>query len=293
MMLMHERRSSSIVALVGAFAVASFAGGCEEKSKLEGLGWELTHYKEYQPPASASTDTARYFPSLYVRSERDSLMGIVNPNPQEPFPEVAEASPENLVMQLRFSRQALQERAGTSVRVPLDVNLVLDRKMSFGQIMEAVYLSNSGSFMIPHLITASGREHLIEPPRVHREYGPVGWSAWIWWMSDQSMKWMAWPDSAGRVAVRTLASEGGAANLSALVDSLHGALDGKPHIPPAAQRLIGFWAYDGLSYPQLMQFMDVLRYPEKGQPLAGRITLLQGQLWAPPESGEQRSGAGS
>jgi len=279
----RQCRRRCTIALCGAFVIGLLLGGCGRRSDSQGLVWQLTHLDEYHPPESASRDTARYFPTLYVRAERDSLMGIVNPNPLEPFRDVAEAPGRDLITQLRFSRQVLQERAGDSVRVPFDANLVLDRKMNFGQVMEAVYITNYGTFRVPHLITASGHEHVVEPPRIHREFGPVGWSAWVWWMPDQSVKWMAWPDSSQRMVMRTLPSRDGAADIPALLDSLHQALDGKEYIPPGSDRLIGVWAYDGLTYPELMRFMDEIRYPKKGIQLAARITLLQGENWSPPE----------
>lgn len=288
MTIVRNSRSAHAIVLAGTFAVAFLCAACHKEPEGS-LVWQLTHLKEYQPPESASTDSAGYFPTVYVRAEGDSLYGIVNPNPLEPFRDIAESSPPDLVMQLRFTRQVLQERVGDSLRVPGDANLVLDRKMTFGQVMGAIYVANYGSFVVPHLITAAGREQVIEPPRIHEKFGPVGWAAWVWWMPDQALVWTAWSDVAERFTVRAIPSKGGLANIAALLDSLRLTLDARDYIPVGPDRLIGIWAYDELAYSELMQFMDALRYPREGSKIAGRITLLQGENWRPPSQSERGS----
>jgi len=267
--------------LGGLILAGLVLGGCSEEPKSS-LVRQLTEVRGYRPPESASTDSASPYPTLYFRAVGDSLKGIANPNPLERLREVAESGPEELITQLRFARQALQERAGDSLAVPGDVNLVLDREMRFGNVMEAIYVASYGTFGLPHFITARGKDHEIEPPTIHPQFGPVGWSAWVWWLPDQRMKWVAWPDSAQEFAVGVLPSKRGKADVAALMDSLHVALDSAKHIPPGPERLIGIAAYGALPYTELIALMDALRYPRSGSPLAGRITMLEDRMLPPP-----------
>ena len=249
------------------------------------LARQLTQQENYRPPESASVDSARYLPTLYLRVNADTqLVGMVNPDPMQSLDDAPEESPQNLIRQLRFARDILQKNRADSLMVPQDVNLVLDRGMRADAVMAAILIASNGKFSVPHLITAEGYQHVLEPPRMVQGT-PFGWSAWVWLQPDMSFRWAVAPDTSEGLSLATVPSDGGDMDLGALVAVLRETLDARDYIPPGPDRLIGMWVDDPLPYPELMRLMDGLRYPPDGAPVTGRLTMLLGTPWAaPPDS---------
>ncbi|HOF60241.1 MAG TPA: hypothetical protein PLG27_07330 [Candidatus Latescibacteria bacterium] len=264
------------IVVVGAFfGIKSLMGPGSLKEQLTGQ-------KKYQPPSSASTDSAFAFPTIFMRVVGDSVRGLVSIDPTKKIDAGTELGVQEMVNRLRVGHQTLAQNPGPR-GVPNAFNLVLDKSSTYGQAMLGIYIGVNGTFQMPFLITAEGNQHSVEPPRMHPQFGPMGWAAWIWWLPDQRIKWVVWPDSLeGNFTFHVLPAKNGKPDIEGLRGKLRTAMDGKAHIPPPQQRLIGFWGYDSLPYESAIQFFDVLRYPKTGEPLCSRLTLMEGEMMSPP-----------
>ena len=275
---------SRLILFISTLLVAAAMVSCG--STEDELVWNLTHSDVVTPPESRSNVPPTPYPTLFVRKTNGELRGIVAADPLAGTDGTTEQSIADLTAQLRYVRQALEDQAGDSIVVPPDVLLVLDRNMTFGDAMGAIYTANGGSFPWPHLVMSNGMVHDIEPPRVMGPSGPIGWSAWLWVTDGDSVRWMPTPAEPSDMRFRYVPPVDGEIDLATLVSHMRAEMDTLDHVPPGPDRLIGLWVYDDMPYPKFIEIADALRFPEVGDPLGGRITVLQGLRWRPPPSAE-------
>jgi hypothetical protein len=288
--MLTSRFRTHTAALLGAVMVFIAAlSACDDTDS--GLRRVLTRYNRFNPPESISTVAPIQAPVVYVYRTGGEFKSVVNPDPLTGIEDAPEQSLVDLAAQLKFVRQVLQDEAGDSVRVADDILLVGDRNLTFNGVMSAVYTVNHGTFIRPHLVTSDGYLHAVEPPTMHPQAGPMGWSAWMWITEGDTIRWMPIPESAVNPVPQEnpdslwsvkIPPVNGEMDIDRAVASMATELENLDYVPDGMDRLIGIWAYDDLPYPTLMKVMDALRFPADGKPIGGRITMLQGWRWAPP-----------
>jgi hypothetical protein len=279
-------RALSLFVIIGAVA-AVFSGCSNSDSELRRV---LTRYDRYTPPESRAKEAPSEHPTMYVRRSGGELVGVVNAEPLAGIDDAIEQPIRELTTQLGYVRRAMQERTEEGERIPPDALLVLNKDFTFVDVMRAIYASNAAGFPAPHLVTKKGYVHSVEPPMVHPQAGPYGWSAWMWITEGDTVRWMPIPESAivpgvepdpDAVWQMKVPPARGSIDFATLTAQMRATIDTLDYIPEAQDRLIGIWAYDDFPYEKLVRLFDALR-ADSEQMVGGRVTVLQGMQWSPP-----------
>ncbi len=267
------------------FGAACWLAGCGSSEPQPQFVQRMITLESYQPPSSASRDTLSEHPVLYLHSVNGQLRGLTNADPNAEPRVGAEVSVRNLIGELQNARVIAERMLPDSLELPGAVNLVLDRNLGFAQVGEAMMIAGRGTFQDPYLVTAEGFSHDVDQVMVHPQIGPVGWSAWVWWMPDNSLRYIVWPDQGRTPEMFNVVPDGDTADFETLTESLAATMDTSRHIPEPMERQVGIWAYEELPYSRLIKLMDAMKYPSDGPVVAGRFAFLAGERWGPPEPG--------
>ena len=280
MMKTFPARFGGICLLIGALFLVGQNGCGTDDPLVE----RLTSVDNYDPPDGASTDTADYNPTLYMRVVDSALVGIANPEPLHDVAGALDVPYTDLIERLRTARGIVESYLPENAHLPPDINLVLDEDMTYEDVTLAANICALASFPRPHLVTSSGHRVAVGIPLVHPVLGPVGWSAWVWWKADQSLLWSVWPDSGQGFRVSSIPARDGEPDMDRLVDMLRRGFAARDSLPAARDRQIVVWAYDELPYEDFMPLLDALKYPKQDSLLCGRFALLNEPVWLPPDS---------
>jgi len=279
---MNRRVCALLAAWCMVVLVAVNLGGCGQGTTQERLVKRLTTLKGYHPPESVGTDSAGMFPTLYVRAQNDTaraqsdtaVVGIVNRDPLDKPDRSDEKGLRDIAANLRTTLTAMRGKDSTAVRP--DINVVADRSMTFGQVVQSVYGCNNAGFWMQHLVTAKGAGHrLVPPPGFEPSFGPIGWDMWIWWFPGDTLLWVPRPDDSTRFSpLHVVPPQQGGADFTTLAGQLHRTLDSLSYVHPGPGRLVGVSGYPELAYREFIRLLDALHNPAMGAKLAGATTIL-------------------